>query len=145
MGTPVRKIYKNEITKIFMDLERCNLPVHRSPELKLHHDEAKCEHLGKFVFALYTKYCPKTCENFVELLKRKDHGYKHTQFHRIINNFMMQGGDIDHKQGEGGSSIWNAPFPDENFKFKHSRPGILSMANTGPNTNNSQFFITFRD
>jgi cyclophilin family peptidyl-prolyl cis-trans isomerase len=96
--------------------------------------------LGKIIIKLFNNITPKTCKNFNELCKSKK--YINTPFHRIIKNFMIQGGDFTNKDGTGGFSIYGNTFCDENFKLKHNKKYLLSMANSGPNTNGSQFFIT---
>lgn len=118
----------------------------------------------KVVIRLCTKECPKTCQNFLQLCSSDERAkrpskhsssssssssscpatYRNTEFHRIIPGFMVQGGDYQNFDGTGGGCVYNGggTFKDESFDVKHDREGVLSMANKGPNTNGSQFFIT---
>ncbi|KAJ1919945.1 cytochrome P450 monooxygenase 11 [Tieghemiomyces parasiticus] len=123
------------LPRVFFDIDRDN------------------ERLGRVIFELFSHEVPITAENFrclctgergIGPVSKVPLHYKGSIFHRIIDGFMLQGGDFVRRNGTGGESIYGPTFPDEDLKRQHDMDGLLSMANRGPNTNSSQFFITVR-
>jgi len=135
---PIEKISENvpEIIEKKNKEEFCFLDITVSPKEGVETD------LGRILIKLYSEDCPKTCENFKSLCKIE---YKNCVIHRLIPGFMFQTGDYENSDGTGGSSMYGKKFSDENLLLQHYKRGIVSMANSGPNTNGSQFFITFKE
>lgn len=138
-------INKNFLFRFISIAPTAKLPkVHPANPVVFFDIEIDDEKRGTLIMELFRHALPKTSQNFLSLsLGDRGFGYKYSYLHRIIPGFMAQGGDFEKSDGTGGYSIYGPTFNDEGFPFRHDRAGLLSMANSGPNTNGSQFFITF--
>ena len=131
------------------DVKGVVIPSENNPKVFFEMEQGG-ESLGRIEMMVYEDIVPKTAANFIQLCTGeagktkdgKDMTLKNSTFHRVIKDFMIQGGDFTNGDGTGGVSIYGDKFEDENFDLKHEGPGLLSMANAGPGTNGSQFFIT---
>jgi cyclophilin family peptidyl-prolyl cis-trans isomerase len=137
---PNTVLYQRQARKAFHQYLEDNIHQHCFLDIAIN-----SESLGRIVIELYDDICPRTCQNFVALCTgSKAQTYINVPFHRVVPEGWIQGGDISGGSGGGGESIFGATFPDESFEMKHSGPGILAMANSGPHSNGSQFYITMR-
>lgn len=133
------KIYKELMKNRLIKKKQVPPPKKKIAEKPLGNCYLDVKGYGVIQVELFSRDVPKTSANFYQLCKMGK--YRDTPFHRVIKGFMIQSGDYENKNGTGGSSIYGAKFPDENFYYKHDQPGLLSMANAGKDTNGSQFFI----
>ncbi len=136
----VPKKQKSIIKSITKTPLKKNKPIKKPEDLVYLDIGFNNQFIGRITIKLFSDIVPKTCKNFRTLCQNKS--YNDSPFHRIIRDFMIQGGDYTNGNGTGGASIYGETFEDENFVLKHDKKYLLSMANAGPDTNGSQFFIT---